>query len=249
MKSTERFGDRADVYAAHRPGYPAAVIDAIFCGLGDPTALTVADVGAGTGISSRALAERGAHVIAIEPNASMREQGTSAMATPAPEAGRIEWSDGTGEATGLPNGSVDIVTAFQAFHWFATPESMAEFHRIARRRAVMVQYDRDENDPFTRAYGDIVRSFAMDNTETLRARGLEVFATFPDATVSRYEFSFAHDLDLEGLLGRASSASYLPRTGAAAESLRRQLNDLFAKLHTDGRVSLEMRAVVLVADQ
>src|SRR5689334_8771077 len=97
---TCRFFDRAGDYARYRPGYPGAAIDAVLEGL--PKACTVADVAAGTGILSRLVAARGARVLAVEPNAAMR-------AAAAPHPG-VVWSDGTAEATGLPDGSVDLVT-------------------------------------------------------------------------------------------------------------------------------------------
>src|SRR5579863_5521770 len=157
MDSTKRFGSRASAYAAFRPTYPPAAVDAALAGLGDPRRLTVADVGAGTGISARLFAERGAKVVAIEPNAKMRGN-----AEPHPS---VEWRDGSAERTGLDDASVDAVIACQAFHWFATPAAMSEFRRIARKRAVLLQYERNELDAFTAAYGDLVRSYAMDDTE------------------------------------------------------------------------------------
>ena len=59
MSQTDRFTGRADVYEAGRPSYPAESLDALFAGLGDPATLVVADLGAGTGISTRILAARG----------------------------------------------------------------------------------------------------------------------------------------------------------------------------------------------
>ena len=103
--------------------------------------VVVADVGAGTGISSRMFAARGAAVIAIEPNAAMRAA--------AGEHPRVRWRDGTAERTGLADRSVDVVVACQAFHWFATPAAMSEFVRIARRRAAILQYERDERDAYS----------------------------------------------------------------------------------------------------
>lgn len=73
MNPLSRFSDRAADYAKHRPSYPTPAIDAILEGFGEPPQLVAADIGAGTGISSRLLAERGVRVIAIEPNAAMRE--------------------------------------------------------------------------------------------------------------------------------------------------------------------------------
>src|SRR5438093_12045072 len=66
-----RFSDRAQDYVKYRPGYPAAAFDAIVAGLGASADLIAADVGAGTGISARLLADRGVRVIAIEPNREM----------------------------------------------------------------------------------------------------------------------------------------------------------------------------------
>lgn len=238
--STERFGDRARAYAAHRPGYPPAAIDAVFAGLGDPRGLRVADIGAGTGISSRLLAERGAQVVAIEPNAKMR-------AAAGLDAG-IEWRDGTGEATGLPDAAVDVAAAFQAFHWFATPAGMAEMRRIARRRAALVQYERDPSDPFAAGYGAVVETYALDDTEERRAAALRTFAAFPGASVARAEFPSRQRLDLEGLLGRAASSSYLPQSGDANRAMVAALSDLFARFARDGAIEFAMRAYVLVAD-
>jgi SAM-dependent methyltransferase len=239
MKSTVRFGSRARAYAAFRPSYPAAAIEAALAGLGDPRALTVADVGAGTGISARLVAERGASVIAIEPNAAMR-----ATAKPHP---CIVWRGATAERTGLEEQSVDVVTIGQAFHWFANQEAMNEFRRVARRRAALLQYERDERDAFTKAYGDVVRRYATDDTEALRREGLRVFAAFPEARITHGEFPSVQSLDREGLLGRAASSSYSPASGPQAASFQRDLSELFDRYQRDGRVELVMVTYVLVA--
>jgi SAM-dependent methyltransferase len=241
MDSTKRFGSRASAYAAFRPTYPPAAVDAALAGLGDPRRLTVADVGAGTGISARLFAERGAKVVAIEPNAKMRGN-----AEPHPS---VEWRDGSAERTGLDDASVDAVIACQAFHWFATPAAMSEFRRIARKRAVLLQYERNELNAFTAAYGDLVRSYAMDDTEALRERALATFAAYPSAIVTRTQVHHsAQRLDRDALLGRAASSSYLPSSGEAAVALRRDLAALFERHQRDGRVELVMITHVLLAD-
>jgi SAM-dependent methyltransferase len=240
MNPTSRFGSRAQAYAAYRPSYPPGAIDAALAGLGDPHALTIADVGAGTGISARLFAERGVAVIAIEPNAQMRSSAE-------PHA-RVCWREGTAERTGLDDASVDAVVACQAFHWFATMDVMLEFRRIARRRAVLLQYERDERDPFTKAYGDVVRAFATDDTEALRAQALSTFAEFPSARIARSEHSSKQRLDREALVGRAASSSYLPQSGPDAERLRRALLALFDGFEKCGAVDLMTVTYALVAD-
>lgn len=238
--STQRFSERAGAYAAHRPGYASEVIDAMLSGLGDPRALTAADVGAGTGISARALAERGVRVIAIEPNAAMR-----AAAQPHE---LIEWRDASAEATGLPDKSVDLAAAFQAFHWFATATAMQELARIARRRVTIAQYERDERDTVTRALSELYRRYATDATEVRRLAALETFDGFPGGRVRRRTFYWNESLDLRELLGLIASASYLPREGAPAENLRADACAFFASHERDGRLTIHRQTFVACAD-
>jgi hypothetical protein len=125
---------------------------------------------------------------------------------------------------------------------------LREFRRIARLRAALLQYERDERDSFTAAYGDVVRTYAADDTEGLRARALVAFAAFPSARVTRTGHAATQRLDREGLLGRAASSSYLPSTGVAADALRKDLNELFDRYESHGMVRLVTVTLVLTAD-
>src|SRR3954447_8993998 len=65
----DSFGAAARAYDQYRPRYPAQLIDDLVA----PGIDTALDVGAGTGISSRQLANRGVDVLALEPDPRMAE--------------------------------------------------------------------------------------------------------------------------------------------------------------------------------
>ena len=122
------FTPLAASYSMHRPGYSLTVRDALL-GMIDkpPTEIDAADVGAGTGIWSRLMAERVRKVTAVEPNAEMRQFGIADS-----KNHRVQFHDGTGEKTGLPDASYDLVSMASSFHWVDFEAGTAEFHRILR---------------------------------------------------------------------------------------------------------------------
>jgi SAM-dependent methyltransferase len=243
MDTVSRFDDRANDYVRYRPSYPAAAIDHILDGLAPPERIVAADVGAGTGISARLLADRGVRVLAVEPGAAMRG---AAAAHP-----NVTWSDGSAEATGLAAGVVDLVLAAQAFHWFRPPEALAEFARILKPsgRLAIVWNRRSTTDPLTAGYRqailDVGGEVAAERMpfEPGVVAGSDLFTP-----VVRAAFPNAQRLDLDGLIGRAHSASYVPKTGEAGERLLSMLRDLHAR-YADGAgvVSLIYETEVFLA--
>jgi SAM-dependent methyltransferase len=243
LNPTGRFSDRADDYVRFRPNYPQGAFDAILQGLPEPGTLTAADVGAGTGISARQLAARGVRVIAIEPNA--------AMARAAESHPNVVWRDGTAEATGLAPGSVHLVLVAQAFHWFRHAKALAEFHRVLRpggRLAVMWNA-RDRADPLTRGYIAAIRAVDGEDPCEVRAFDPDVLhqgGWFAPATLET--FPNVQRLDRAGLLGRATSASYVPREGPGFEALRRLLDELFERHRDpDGMVTIRYGTKVFLS--
>ena len=130
--STENFTGRAEAYAKGRPGYPKEAIDAIASIV--PPGAVFADIGAGTGKFTVALAERGYHVFAVEPNADMRSQLAVTLAS----FPNVKIIDGTDEATNLPGHSVDIITVAHALHWFNSKAFRRECRRILKPGGLVI---------------------------------------------------------------------------------------------------------------
>lgn len=236
---TTHFSDRADDYAKHRPTYPQDAIDAVISLL-PPGNAVLADIGAGTGISSRQLADRGGdrlRVLAIEPNAPMR-----AAAQPHP---RVSWLDGTAEATGLSAASVHAVVCAQAFHWFRHDEALAEFHRILAPGGVvcLLWNDRDETHRLTDAYGRAVVEASGYHPAAQRVDYNQPLKNSPLFQGFSHRRSVNDQaLDLAGFLGRARSASYCPREGPAWERLAAHLTEMHAS-HADAAGLVRLRYV------
>jgi len=243
LSPTTRFSDRAADYARFRPGYPAAAIDKVLAGLGDPHDLTVADVGAGTGISARLIAERGARVLAIEPNREMRQQ--------AEPHDRIEWVSATGEETGLAPESVGLVLSAQAFHWFRQPEALTEFHRILAPggRLALMWNSRDRTDPFTRGFIEAIHAVQGEHPAELRPFDCNVVEAGGEFTAPWLSvFPNKQTLDRDGLIRRAWSASYVPREGAMGAELVRRFDALHEQFRDDrGLVALRYRCEVWIS--
>ncbi|MFI9771970.1 class I SAM-dependent methyltransferase [Streptomyces sp. NPDC052415] len=120
------FNAAAAQYAANRPSYPPALLDAVEELAGRPLGgARVVDVGAGTGIATALLHARGAEVIAVEPGEGMAAQFRRAH--PA-----IPLVRGTGDALPLAASSADLLTYAQAWHWTDPAHSIPEAMRVLR---------------------------------------------------------------------------------------------------------------------
>ena len=237
-----RFRGVARDYARFRPDYPEAALAAMLAGLG--AAPVAADVGAGTGISARQLAERSARVFAIEPNGEMR-----AAAEPHP---RVEWIDATAEETGLADACCDLVLCAQAFHWFAHDPALEEFRRILRPggRMALIWNLRDGADAFQQRYTQ-----ALAGLQEPLARDRDYVDTLLLDSPSfggtrKLEFAHAQRFTLEQLLGRARSVSYFPPPGAEHERRLAGLTRLHEETRdTDGKIDFRYRTLLWLAER
>lgn len=107
------FNRRAELYDRMRPRYPAAIFDALIAVTGLTAGARVLEIGAGTGIATRALAERGFDVTALEPGPQMAAVATRNLAS-FPNVSVIV---STFEDWPLPSEPFDLVLSATAFHW------------------------------------------------------------------------------------------------------------------------------------
>ena len=115
------FGAVAEEYNRLRPGPAPAALDWLL----PEGATDVLEIGAGTGILTRLLAQRLEHVTALEPDDRMRTVLTSN------DAG-IEIVAGRAEEIPKASSSFDVVIAASAWHWVDEERGVPEAARVLR---------------------------------------------------------------------------------------------------------------------
>ncbi|HVZ41732.1 MAG TPA: class I SAM-dependent methyltransferase [Candidatus Kapabacteria bacterium] len=240
---TNRFSTRVADYLRYRPRYPEQLYAILRDRLGLRRQSIVADIGSGTGIFCEPLLAEGITVYCVEPNREMREAGEELLRG-YPGFHSVA---GTAEATGLPDASVDMITAAQAFHWFDRPKARAEFARILRPggAVALIWNDRSTSaSPFLLAYEDLLRRRAVDYEQvvhrTISAGDISTLEQFfaPNAVhrvvVAQHEQRF----DFDGLKGRVLSSSYVPLPGDERhEPLMEELRAIFDRHAENGTVA------------
>ncbi len=126
MTSSGRFKDHfseiSAAYAAHRPSYPAALVD--FLTRLAPARRLAWDAGCGSGQLSVLLAGPFERVVATDASAEQIGRATSHA--------RVEYRCASAEASGVPEHAADLATAAQAAHWFDLPAYYTEVRRVVR---------------------------------------------------------------------------------------------------------------------
>ncbi|WP_431869739.1 class I SAM-dependent methyltransferase [Nocardiopsis eucommiae] len=129
---TQAFSGLSGNYQAFRPDYPAPILDLLAdhlkAGATDawPSPWLLLDVGAGTGISTRALRA----LLGPEPRVVGVEPGRDMILTAEAEGGGVEYVRAAAEDVPFPDASAVLVLAAQAVHWFDRPAFFAESARL-----------------------------------------------------------------------------------------------------------------------
>jgi SAM-dependent methyltransferase len=121
------FARTASDYARHRAGFPVDLIHRLAArGIARPGARIV-DLGTGTGSLARLFAQRGCEVTGVDIAGPLLKEARRLDQ----EAGvEIAYVEGPAEATGLPGGGFDVVSAGQCWHWFDRPAAACEVARL-----------------------------------------------------------------------------------------------------------------------
>ena len=245
LSPTQRFSNRVDNYIRYRPSYPREVVELLRAECGLTLDAVVADIGSGTGKLTELLLPHTKQVFAVEPNLEMREAGERLLQ----EHPNFTSINGTAEVTTLPDRSVDLIVAGQAFHWFDRERTKVEFKRILKPggRVALIWNDRQvDSTPFLIAYEALLRSLGTDY-EQVNHRNIdaEKLRQFFGRAPRMKSFPYVQPFDFAGLKGRLLSSSYAPAEGEpGCDAMLANLRAIFDAHQQGGQVAFRYDTVV-----
>lgn len=154
MDPRKRFSATVDDYRAARPSYAPDLLTWIWKEARLQEDDLILDMGCGTGISTRWLAESGLKVLGCEPNAEMlqaaRDEGNC--------FGKIEWILSDAESLELGPRKVKAIVGGQSFHWLNLSEANIRFRKALEPNGRVIAFwnVRDEGFPTMKAYFDLL---------------------------------------------------------------------------------------------
>lgn len=241
------FSTKVADYAAARPDYPAALYELLAAECRLAAEATVADVGAGTGLLTQGLLRLGCRVVAVEPNPDMRREADRRLGG----AAHYRGVEGSAESIPLDGGTVDLITAAQAFHWFEVDRARAEFLRVLQPggRVALIWNDRVREDPLSGALEDLAARFGGAKRGALVAHEdrSAVPRFFGAGSLREYAWPHAHRLDEAHFLALMFSRSYIPaRDTPEGRRVAEELRTIFRRHAVDGRIEVRYRTVTML---
>jgi SAM-dependent methyltransferase len=203
----------ANAYERGRPDYAPELLDWLRDDLLISRQSHCVDLGAGTGKFTARLTQLSQNITAIEPVAAMREK----LLVRLPSAKAL---NGTAEKIPLPDQSIDALLVAQAFHWFATAQSVAGINRVLKPggRLGLVWNVRDENVDWVAEITKIITPYEGDAPRYYKGDWKKVFPAPGFSPLETKQFQHHHTgHPNDVIINRFMSVSFIAAQDAATQ--------------------------------
>ncbi len=234
-------------YDRVRPGPPEEALDWLV-----PQNCAIAvDIAAGTGLFTRALRRRAAHVIAVEPDDRMR----AVLASRSPDVRAVA---GRGEAIPVPDASADGVFVSSAWHWLDPGRAVPEIARVLRDggRLGVIWTSRDRRVDWVAELDLLRRPHAVQpageaRSHLRRRHEVTLPGGAPFENMASASFAFARTMTVDDAVDWLATYSGLitAPAGDRAAALARAREALLRQAGEDGVIEVPMRSACWRADR
>lgn len=224
------FGNVAESYLKYRDDIPEHLIISLEQRGIEISGSKIADLGAGPGLLSKMLSDRGGIIDAVEPSEALIETGRDHVG----DDPRINFKQGYAEDTNLQTDHYDIVIVLRAWHWFRRDKALKEIERIIKPEGYLIVMDSGftPSEKVVKKSMKIIRKHSPD--EELRPAGSkadseQMINSFPvewfeewkkkkfDMT-EMFKIDYSMKFSNEQWIGRLKTVSLLAYMDAAEQS-------------------------------
>ena len=206
MSFKDHFSGHADAYARYRPDYPAELFS--YLASLTPRRQVALDCATGSGQAAVGLADHFSRVVASDGSVSQLQ---SAQAHP-----NVTYVANLAEQPALRDGSVDLVVAAQAAHWFDHERFFPEVKRVLREGGAValwtygLAYVEPQIDAVVRHfYSDVLGSYWPPERRWVESAYRDL--PFPLREVAAPAFHLNLQWDLDNFIGYLGTWSAVQR--------------------------------------
>ena len=217
------FSKASSAYVSGRPGYPKKIDSWLRDTLGMCSNKLVVDLGAGTGKFTAHLVQTGADVIAVEPVQPMLDELRRSYPS-------VCAKEGSAARIPLDDESADALFCAQAFHWFASTQTLDEIKRVLKPGGILglIWNIRDETFDWVAALSRIMIPYEEGTPRFHEGQWRSVFPADGFAELQELKFEHAHRGHFETVVvDRIMSVSFIASLSLSArEEVDRQIRRL-----------------------
>ncbi len=148
LENKSEFGKLSQAYSVARQEYPQEVIDNIVR-FAEKDA-KILDLGCGTGIATRQLAQNDFEIFASDIDEKMIDEANKYPRE------NIHYCIADAKHLSFDNESFNLVTAFGAFHWFCDEESITEIRRVMKSNTFFCIVNKNDVGNFKKDFSNII---------------------------------------------------------------------------------------------
>lgn len=231
MSNTVNFGHVADDYAKYRDEIPSVIFEQLKERNVEFEGKIAIDLGSGTGIFSRAMAEKGALVTGVEPEINLIEQ---AVIKDESLGLHINYLHSSAEELTTHSESCDIITALRSWHWFNRQLVNEQVMRVLKKggylvviHAIFVPQDSVEAQATLSAIIEVIADLkpagSMGEVKERRT-GLPInwFAEWRDIglhIIDEWQYDYELDFGIDEWCGKVRSISWLTKESEVNKQL------------------------------